>query len=225
MVVHCYSRISTDLNLQEHSLETQKTRIDEYCNFAHKDEPRVYYQDMASGKNTQRPEFQRMMTSLKKGDTICIYSLSRLSRSVKDSSIIFDELENLGVGLYSIEDRFDSTTPAGRLQRNMMISMNQFERENTIQRIKDSIKRLKEDNLLRGKPPYGYSFAGKKKPFVVNEEEMKIIQRIIEIAKTYKCPNLVEIAEKVNREGLKLRKAKKIYPGVVKKILLENGWK
>ena len=71
--------------------------------------------DKISGKDTNRPQFNEMLSFLREGDTLYIESFSRLSRSTKDLLSTVALLTERGVNLVSDKEKVDTTTPQGRV--------------------------------------------------------------------------------------------------------------
>lgn len=86
------------------------------------------FQEKASGIKAGRPELEKMMGQLRKGDVVCIYKLDRLGRSLKKLLELIAEFEKRGVRLRSLMDSIDTTTPQGRLILNIFASLAEFDR-------------------------------------------------------------------------------------------------
>ena len=93
-----------------------------------------WFEEKASGKNTDRPEFQRMMDWVREGDTVYIHDLSRIARSTKDLLSILDALEGKGVRLVSNKESIDTSTATGKLIVTVIGAINEFERANMLER-------------------------------------------------------------------------------------------
>ena len=87
------------------------------------------FQEQASGATKARPELDRLLASLRPGDTVTIYKLDRLGRSLKHLLDMVAELEFRGVGLVSLTDAINTTSAQGRLVFNLFASLAEFERE------------------------------------------------------------------------------------------------
>jgi DNA invertase Pin-like site-specific DNA recombinase len=87
------------------------------------------FQEKASGATKARPELDRLLASLRTGDTVYIYKLDRLGRSLKHLLDMVAELEFRGVGLVSLTDAINTTSAQGRLVFNLFASLAEFERE------------------------------------------------------------------------------------------------
>jgi site-specific DNA recombinase len=134
-----------------------------------------------SGGTLVRPALQRLLTDIRarKVDTVVVYKVDRLTRSLADFAKIVDEFDGHGVSLVSVTQQFNTTTSMGRLTLNMLLSFAQFEREITGERIRDKIAASKKKGMwMGGFPPLGYDVADRK--LVVNEAEAKTIQHILQ---------------------------------------------
>ncbi len=85
------------------------------------------------------------------------YKIDRLTRSQKDFYQLIEVFDKYNVSFVSVAERFDTSTPAGRLLRNIMLTFAQFERELTSERTKDKLlERVKKGMWNGGSPPYGH---------------------------------------------------------------------
>ena len=124
-----YARVSTKdqvLDLQIDALE--------------KDGCELIFKETASGAKTDRPELQKLLNHLRKGDIVVVYKLDRLGRSLKHLLDIVAELNQKEVGIRSINDAIDTTTPQGRLFFNISASFAEFERDLIRERTKSGLE-------------------------------------------------------------------------------------
>ncbi len=89
---------------------------------------RRLFEEAASGGRWDRPELQRMLEQLREGDTVVVWKLDRLSRSLKDVLHIMERIATAGAGFRSLTENIDTTTPAGRMMMQMVGSFAEFER-------------------------------------------------------------------------------------------------
>lgn len=108
-----------------------------------------WYIEKVSGKNTNRPEFQKMMSEVEEGDVIYVHALSRLARNARDLLNIQYELQEKGVDLVSNKESIDTATSIGRAFFGMLAVMNQFEREIMLERQAEAIAVAKEKGTYR----------------------------------------------------------------------------
>lgn len=73
------------------------------------------YTDKLSGKNTERPELQKMMDFVREGDVVVVESFLRFARNLRDLLDLTETLEKKGVQFISQKERIDTSGPAGRL--------------------------------------------------------------------------------------------------------------
>lgn len=119
----------------------------------------VYSDAGKSGKSVQGREGLAQLLQDAAGrtfDQVVFWKLDRLGRNLKDLFTICDQLETLGVGVVSIQERFDTTTPIGRMLRNQLGSFAQFEREIIVERIKAGLAEKARQGELIGPLPLGY---------------------------------------------------------------------
>lgn len=111
------------------------------------------YCEKLSGKNTDRPEFQKMMDFLREGDTLYVESISRLSRSIRDFLNIIDTLTEKQVTLVSDKERIDTSSPTGRFMLTVFAALSELEREQTLQRQREGIAEVKKRGVYKGRQP------------------------------------------------------------------------
>ena len=110
-----------------------------------------WYTEKISGKNTNRPKLQEMLEYAREGDTIYIHDWSRISRNTKDLLELVDALSARGIGLVSVHEGFDTTTPGGRLLLTVVGAINEFERTNLLERQREGIAIAKREGKYKGR--------------------------------------------------------------------------
>ena len=110
------------------------------------------YEEKISGKDTNRPQLQKMLEWVREGDTVYIESFSRLARNMLDLLKIIDELTKKNVGFISLKENIDTTTPAGRLQLGVFAAIYQFERECSKKRQREGIDLALAEGRAYGRP-------------------------------------------------------------------------
>lgn len=146
-----YARVSTrdqNLNMQIDDL------LKEGCE--------KIFQESASGANVTRPELDKLLEQIRRGDVIVIWKLDRLGRSLKHLVALIGELINKGVGLKSLNDPIDTTSSQGRLIFNIFASLAEFERDIIIERTQAGLKAARARGR-RGGRPKGLTDAAKRK--------------------------------------------------------------
>lgn len=140
--------------------------------------------DKLSGKNTERPELQKMIDFAREGDTIYVSEFSRLARSTKDLLDIVQKLKDKGVQVVSLKENFDTTTPAGELAMTLFAAIATFERKIMLERQKEGIALAKARGVYRGR---------KQKPKPSNWQELveryqwRDIRSVSELARVCGC--------------------------------------
>ena len=100
------------------------------------------YMEKVSGKNTNRPELQKMMSFVREGDTVVVESISRFARNTKDLLELIEQLEKKGVNFVSLKEAIDTTTPTGKFMLTVLGAMAQLERDYILQRQKEGIQAM-----------------------------------------------------------------------------------
>nr|WP_302597537.1 recombinase family protein [uncultured Cellulosilyticum sp.] len=120
----------------------------------------IFKDEGFSGRNTQRPEFQKLLKAAKNHDfdiLIC-YRLDRVSRSVADFSNTYNLLEKHGINFISVKEKFDTNSPIGRAMLNISMVFAQLERETIAERIRDNMLALaRTGRWLGGITPTGFT--------------------------------------------------------------------
>ena len=121
----------------------------------------IEYEDEGfSGKNTKRPQFQKMMRDMQEQhfDYLVCYKLDRLGRNLADLANLMEELNRKGTSFISIKEKFDTTTPIGKAMLYFSGVLAQMEREQIAERVKDNMIMLaRSGRWLGGNTPLGYS--------------------------------------------------------------------
>ena len=153
-----YSRKSKFTGKGE-SIENQVEMCKQYGRNIGIDTFEIYEDEGFSAKNTDRPEFQRLMRDIKKKKfthLIC-YRLDRINRNVADFSNTLEILNKYDISFVSIKEQFDTSNAMGRAMMNISAVFAQLERETTAERIRDNLRELaKTGRWLGGPPPVGY---------------------------------------------------------------------
>lgn len=113
----------------------------------------IYEDEGFSGKNTNRPEFQKLLNDIKKEkfNVLICYRLDRISRNVADFSSTLDELQVYGVDFVSIREQFDTTSPMGRAMIYIASVFAQLERETIAERVRDNMIELAKKRAMVGR--------------------------------------------------------------------------
>ena len=141
-----------------------------------------HYDDAGrSGANLDRPALQELLTDIELGlvDVVLVYKLDRITRTLLDFVRLIDFFEKYGVVFVAITQNFDTSDSMGRLIRNILLTFAQFEREITIDRMRDKIRVMKQRGMWAGgEAPLGYDLRRGK--LVVNSHEEPAVRLIFE---------------------------------------------
>src|SRR3984885_8682217 len=132
-----------------------------------------------SGGNMERAGLQRLLDDIKAGklDTVVVYKVDRLTRSLTDFAKIIDIFDSHKVSFVSVTQHFNTTSSMGRLTLNVLLSFAQFEREITGERIRDKIAASKKKGIwMGGLVPLGYDLDRRK--LVPNTKESVLVCNI-----------------------------------------------
>jgi DNA invertase Pin-like site-specific DNA recombinase len=141
--------------------------------------PKAYDDGGFSGATMDRPALRRLLADVAAGrvDTIVVYKIDRLTRSLADFAKIVEVLDARGASFVSVTQQFNTTTSMGRLTLNILLSFAQFEREVIGERIRDKIAASKQRGMwMGGVPPLGYRAQDGK--LLVIEREAEIVRDI-----------------------------------------------
>ncbi len=110
------------------------------------------YQDIASGAKSDRPALNEMLNNLRADDVLVIWKLDRLGRSLKHLILLVSDLSSANVGLQSLNDPIDTTTPQGRLSFNLFASLAEFERDLIRERTQAGLSAARARGRNGGRP-------------------------------------------------------------------------
>jgi len=210
-----YTRKSSEEGLEQdfNSLDAQRESCEAYI-LSQKGDGwiglSVMYDDGGiSGGTMERPALKRLLADIETGrvDTVVVYKVDRLTRSLSDFAKIVDIFDAKGVSFVSVTQQFNTTTSMGRLTLNMLLSFAQFEREVTGERIRDKIAASKKKGMwMGGLPPLGYDvpagIAGEKsdRKLKFNSTEAKTVRHIFRRYAILKSVRALK--EELDRDGI-----------------------
>ena len=208
MTIKCaiYTRKSTEHGLEQefNSLQNQEESCKAYIASQSFNGWQYYktYSDAAiSGGTMERPALKQMLDDMAHGlvNTVIVYKVDRLSRSILDFHNMMKYFEKYGVNFVSITQSFDTSTSMGKLTLNMLLSFAQFEREVSSERVRDKIRASKAKGLwMGGAPRLGYDLINKK--LVVNPTEAEQVRHLFE--KYLELQSVNDLTEYAKQKGI-----------------------
>lgn len=195
MKIAIYSRKSKFTGIGE-SIENQIQMCKDYSANKFNDgsiEYSIFEDEGFTGSNINRPEFKKMMKSIKEYDVLICYRLDRISRNVADFSSTLEILQANNCDFISIKEQFDTSSPMGRAMIYIASVFAQLERETIAERVKDNMLEMGKRGLWTGgRTPAGYDSEStmyldnegnerKAVKLVKNEEELKLVKQIYDV--------------------------------------------
>jgi DNA invertase Pin-like site-specific DNA recombinase len=98
------------------------------------------FQDKTSGSRAERPGLSKVLETLREGDTLVVWKLDRLGKSVKNLVDLVAALQKQGIQFKSLTDAIDTRTPSGRFFFHVMVSLAEMERELTVERTRAGLE-------------------------------------------------------------------------------------
>lgn len=184
-----YIRVSTEEQASnpEGSIKSQEQRLRAHVDLKNMEAPfgevaQVFIDRARSGKDTNRPELQRLLKTIVSKDVtmVMVTELSRLSRSIKDFSEMWELMRSHGCEFQSLREQFDTTSAAGEMVIYTIANIAQFERRQTSERISANFLARAERGLYNGGAvPMGYEMDPEKKGYLkIIEKEAKVIKEV-----------------------------------------------
>ena len=227
--VAIYCRVSTTEQAEEgYSIDEQNIKIREYCEREGHEIYNLYEDRGISGKNiTNRPGIKQLLQDAteNKFDLVIVWKLNRISRKLLDILNIVELLNKHNIAFRSLTENFETETPSGKLQLNIMGAIGEFERETIAENVKMGLLARAKEGRWNGGVVLGYDLVelnneGKKRKNTVlkiNEKEANTVRRIFELYSQghgYKA-----VVNRVNKEGHKTKRNREFAVSTVKEIL------
>jgi len=136
-----YARVSTDdqkLDLQRDALTKAGCEI--------------IYEECRSGRNTERPELEQCLKALREGDTLVVWRLDRLGRSLSDLVQIIGRLEQRHISFESITEKIETGSATGKLIFHVFAALSEFERNLIRERTAAGLKAARARGRNGGRP-------------------------------------------------------------------------
>ncbi|HOH80447.1 MAG TPA: recombinase family protein [Methanoregulaceae archaeon] len=214
-----YARVSTEEQAREGvSLEAQRARIEAWAQG--NDTPLIgFFEDAGiSGSRTENREGLQKAIGMacEKRAILVVYSLSRLSRSTKDTLALAERLERAGADLVSLSEKIDTTSAAGKMVFRMLAVLNEFERDQISERTAAALRHKREKRQPYSPTPYGFDRICDL--LVINHDEQIVIEEILELRE--KGLSLRQIAAKLNQAEIGTKHGRQWFASTVRSVLI-----
>jgi len=131
------------------------------------------FTEKRSGAKVDRPKLQEALDYARTGDTLVVWKLSRLARSLTQVMATVRQLEERGINLRALTQKIDTTTPEGRLFFHINAAFDQFQREIIVENTRAGLKSARERGRIGGRPK------------IMTEERLKQIRAMIKDTAAY----------------------------------------
>jgi DNA invertase Pin-like site-specific DNA recombinase len=144
------------MNIGYARVSTQDQNLDLQIDALTKAGCEIIFKENISGKSKERPELLKLFEKLRKGDTVVVWKLDRLGRSLKDLIDLVTKMQQMEVSFLSIQNGINTNTTTGRFTFNIFASLAEFEREIISERTKAGLNSARARGRKGGRPA-GYS--------------------------------------------------------------------
>ena len=204
-----YLRVSTDKQADSGvSLDAQQEKARAYAALYDLELVEVIIDAGESAKTLDRPGLQKALAMLKSGkaDALLVAKLDRLTRSVVDlGKLIETYFAPDKAALLSVSEQIDTRSAAGRLVRNILASVSQWERETIAERTRDAMRHKQANGeYIGGPPPYGFRPVNGE--LVADAAEQGVIKQARELRDS--GLSLAAVAKELDRRGIQARNGK-----------------
>jgi DNA invertase Pin-like site-specific DNA recombinase len=111
------------------------------------------FQEKASGAQRDRPELKAALSYMRQGDTLVVWKLDRLARSMKQLIETIESFQDRGIALKSLQDPIDTSSPSGKLVFHIFAALAEFERGVIRERTAAGLRAARERGRIGGRPP------------------------------------------------------------------------
>ena len=207
MKVAIYIRVSTAHQADRDSLPMQRKDLIAYSELILGISDYEVFEDAGySGKNTDRPAYQSMMTRIKQQEFthLLVWKIDRISRNLMDFAEMYSELKKLRVVFVSKNEQFDTSTAIGEALLKIILVFAELERNMTAERVTATmISRANQGLWNGGKVPFGYDYDFGEGVFTIREDEASVCRMLCE--DYIKNRSLVHTSRFLNSKGYRTR--------------------
>lgn len=222
-----YIRVSTVYQVDKDSLQVQRRELIAYCEMVLGITDYEIFEDAGySAKNTDRPDYLRMMDRLRTGEFshLLVWKIDRISRNLLDFSAMYQELKSLGINFVSKNEQFDTSNAISEAMLKIILVFAELERNMTSERVTAvMLSRATNGQWNGGRVPFGYDYSKDTQKFTINEAQAKVVQMIADMYEQYQ--SLLYVSRQLNEAGYKTRAGNKWTPTAVYTILSNPFYK
>ncbi|WP_086513081.1 recombinase family protein [Citrobacter amalonaticus] len=143
----------------------------------------LIFEDKMSGKSTERPGLKRALRRLSEGDTLVVWKLDRLGRSMRHLVMLIEELRQRGVSFKSLTDSIDTSTSMGRFFFHVMSALAEMERELIVERTRAGLAAAREKGRIGGrKRIMTTDIIGRARNMFANGATLRQVALILEVS-------------------------------------------
>ena len=221
-----YIRVSTqEQGRSGLGYKSQFNKIEQYCKL-YGLEFVDFKDDELSGKSLERPGLVEALSMLEAGeaDGLIVAKLDRLTRSVRDLGELLDRYFNNGHRLVVVDEQVDTSTAAGRMVANILVSVGQWERETISERTRAALAVKRAQGAILGNPRWQESVqkAADSNKTKADEWAKGLIPVLDEVMGAG-IQGYTGIAEALNARGIKTRRGGTWYPSTVRNLMIRVG--
>jgi DNA invertase Pin-like site-specific DNA recombinase len=218
-----YIRVSTPGQVEDGvSLDAQEAKVRAWADLNGASEVVIFRDEGISGKRSDnRPGLQAALGAIGKGDALIVYSLSRLSRSTKDTLVLAEILLKKEADLVSLSEKIDTTTAAGKMVFRMLAVLSEFERDQISDRTRFALAHKKANGEKTGGDcPFGYKV--RKGKLYRHAGEQKAVRLILGLAG--KGASLRAICRNLEAAGVARKRGSRTWaPVAVLRVIQREG--
>lgn len=214
-----YARTSATSRQQGYSLDEQVRQCWSRCDRLDWAVSHVFQDEAVSGADTEREQFQRLLHGAEAGwfDVVVVWKLDRFSRSLIHAVQVEADLRQWDVGLHSVTEHIDTTTPTGRFNFRNISSASELERDLIKQRSQMGLQAMAEQRKWpNATPPIGYSLHDDN-TLMINEAEAALVEHIFR--RYLELQSMPQLADELNERVDPDCRSKEWTPYAVGKVL------
>lgn len=206
-----YTRVSTGYQIDKDSLPFQRKELKNYClHVLHisQEEIEIFEDAGKSGKNTDRPAFQRMMKKVKAGKVarVVVYKIDRISRNLVDFSLMYDDFKENDATFISLNEQFDTSSAIGEAVLKIILVFAELERKLTSERVTGVMIGRAQDAKWNGaRVPFGWAWDSENEKPIHDPIEADIVKRMYDMYEETKSTS--KIRDYLNENGIATKRS------------------